>query len=321
MALGGNTDLKSDVELLDVSSQGGICTKPADLPDGKDLSLGAVGDFIDGMATVCGGKNGGKECHGYKFEIQSWLKLPFLMIVEREEAAGIKMHNGSWLIIGGRTKTGEAFANSEVLVNQGFHPGLIWPQHIWGHCSVLINSTHGFIAGGRNAINFIRTSYVLEFESGFWTWVADIGFERSGHVCGMINSMNEQFIIVAGGQGLLEVELLSLSIGKFRIGPELPHEMDQAASLQIDDDFIIIGGLHSAECPVKLTECFSSRYIYRLNNFTEWDRIDTEMSTRRGRHVAIAIPREILGVACSKLCSTCPGCSLYFALFLHSTLL
>ena len=307
MALGGNPDLKSNVELLDVSLQGGICTKPADFPDGKDLGLGAVGAFIDGMPTVCGGREGGRECHGYKFEIQAWLKLPFLMIVEREEAAGSTMKNGSWIVTGGRSKIGEALANSEVLINQAFHTGPLWPLHFWGHCSLSINETHGFIAGGRNERKFVRTSFELEYESGFWTWIADINFDRSGHVCGKLESMNEKLIVVAGGRYLLEVEILSLSTRKWINGPVLPHEMDQASSLQNNDDFIIIGGLHLGDCPIKLTECFSSKYIYRLDNFTEWKRIQTSMDVSRGQHVAIAIPRVNVGAACSKLCPTCPG--------------
>ena len=306
MALGGNPDLKSDVELLDVSPEGGICTKPADFSDGKDLGLSAVGAFIDGMPTVCGGIEGGRECHGYGFDIQSWLKLPFLMLIEREEAAGIMIKNGSWIIICGRTKTGEALSTSEILVNQAFHIGPLWPLHFWGHCSLSINDTHGFIAGGRNELNFIRTTFELEYKSGIWHWVADINFERSGHVCGKLESTSE-LIVVAGGRNLLEVEILSLSTRKWIKGPMLPHEMDKAASLQFEDDFFIVGGLHLGDCPIKLTECFSSKYVYRLDNFTEWKRIDISMDISRGQHVVIAIPDENIGTACSKLCPTCPG--------------
>ena len=310
MALGGNSDLKSDVELIDVSSEGGICTKPGDFPDGKDYGLGAVGAFIDGMPTVCGGLEGGRECHGYNFDHQFWIKFSYLMIEEREEAAGIAMKNGSWLIIGGRTKTREALANSEILVNQIFHSGALWPLHFWGHCSFSINDTHGFIAGGRNADNFIKTSFILKLETSFWNWIADSNFERSGHACGMLEYMSETLIVMAGGRDVLDVELLSLSASSKREwthGPMLPHEMDNAASLQIDKDFIILGGLHLGECPIKVTECLSSKYIYRLENLTDWKKIQTSMVISRGQHVAIAIPREALGSACSKICPTCPG--------------
>ena len=308
MALGGNSDLKSDVEFFDVSSEGGICTKPANFPNGKDFGLGAVGAFINGMPTVCGGIEGGKECHGYQFASQSWLKLPFLMIMEREEAAGIVMKNRSWIIIGGRTKIGEALANSEVLIKQKFYAGPLWPLHFWGHCSLAINESHGFIAGGRNENQFVKTSFTIVYESGIWTWIADITFERSGHVCGMFDSLNEKIIIVAGGRNLLEVELLSLLTRKWKTGPRLPHEMDNAASLQINENFLIIGGLHLGDCPVKLTDCISSKYIYRFDNATEWVRMQTNtMGISRGQHVAIAIPRVNIGVACSKLCSTCQG--------------
>ena len=36
MVLGGNSDRPSDVEMIDASKEGGICTKPADFPDEKE---------------------------------------------------------------------------------------------------------------------------------------------------------------------------------------------------------------------------------------------------------------------------------------------
>ena len=129
----------------------------------------------------------------------------------------------------------------------------------------------------------------------------------TGHVCGKSISGNENIIIIAGGRNVLEIELLSLSSRKWIDGPMLPHELDRAASLQIGESFLVIGGLHLGDCPIKLTECFSSKYIYSLNNFTEWRRVQTTMSISRGQHVVIPIPRTIIQSACSKLCPTCPG--------------
>ena len=61
--------------------------------------------------------------------------------------------------------------------------------------------------------------------------------------------MGKSHIVVAGGRKLLEVEILSLSSRKWTNGPKLPHEMDHAASLQIDDDFIILGGSSFGRLP------------------------------------------------------------------------
>ena len=307
MALGGNSDLASDVEMVDASSEGGICTKPADFPGHKDLAKGAVGAFINKMPTVCGGTEGGRECHGYNFHSQSWLRLPFLMLVERVEAAGITIANGSWIIIAGRTLAGEALATSELLVGDTFNAGPLWPLHFWGHCSVAVNGTHGFIAGGRNEKGFLRASFELEFEARFWNYVVDINYERSGHVCGKVGSANEDVIVVAGGTKLLEVEMVLLSSRKLRIGPMLPHEIDRAATFQTESNFLLIGGLHLGDCPIKLTECFSSKYMYKLDNFTRWNRIQTTMDISRGQHVVIAIPRVEVGLACSRMCPECPG--------------
>ena len=93
LVLGGSHELYSDVEIIDISPEEGICSDPADFPYGKDLAKGAVGGYIDGMALVCGGIESGRDCHGYEFETQSWSKMSYRLGEWREEAAGIVIGN------------------------------------------------------------------------------------------------------------------------------------------------------------------------------------------------------------------------------------
>ena len=123
MVVGGSHQRADDVEIIDLSPRGGVCSKPADLPDGTDFGLGAVGSFIDGKPIICGGMKGTSFCHEYYFETQRWETSSFLMLRSRTEAAGITMANGSWLIIGGRTpEVGQdeeiGLADSEILMNR-----------------------------------------------------------------------------------------------------------------------------------------------------------------------------------------------------------
>ena len=80
--------------------------------------MGAVGAYINGMPMVCGGEVGGKECHGYEFGVQTWVKLPVLMLKHRQEAAGLTLANGSWLVIGGKSTAEKALSDSEIFINR-----------------------------------------------------------------------------------------------------------------------------------------------------------------------------------------------------------
>ena len=309
MVLGGNPQKKSDTELLDMSSEnGGVCTKPADLPGGKDLAKGAVGAFIRGMAIVCGGVEGGRDCHGYGFELQEWFKLPFLMLKPREDAAGIVMANGSWLIFGGRLSEGTALSDSEILNRKAFSFGFPWPVKVWGHCVANINITHGFIVGGRNELSYIRSSYILTLSSNYWVWIGDMVYDRSGHICGITKGANgKQNVITAGGKDVLEVEIYSFDVMKWESGPPLPHEMDMAQSTETKNGLLIFGGFHLGRCPVNTRECFSSRYIYELKNQSHWSIKDFSMDIPRSHFISIRITSENLENLCSNSCPTCPG--------------
>ena len=312
MAMGGNSELKSSVEIFDVSPEGGTCTKPADFPDGRDLGKGSVGSFFNEMPTVCGGLEGGRECHGYDFGRQTWTKLPFLMLKYREKAAGVVVRNDSWIIFGGRLPSGSALSDSEVLKEGKFHPSSLWPIEFWGHCIVGFNETHSFVAGGRNENAFIRSSYMFLAARSYWTWVANMRYERSGHVCGITKSgiSGRREIVVAGGREILESEIFSFVSNEWRDGHPLPHEMDMAQGVQTgESNFLIIGGSHFGRCPVQTTECFASRYVYEFGNERGWKLRNYSMEVSRSQFVAVTMPIKGLGdgTICSRNHAKSPG--------------
>ena len=309
MIIGGNRNKKGAVEILNVSPEGGICTEPMNLPDDQDLGNGAVGGYIDGKAVVCGGEEGGSLCHGYSFETQEWSELPYQTIEIRQEAAGIALGNGSLVIIGGKNPAGRSLPTSEILVEGKFLPSTMWPIAFWGHCIAQLNTTHAFVAGGRNNDDDedIRAAYDFRLSEGYWTWVTDMNSGRSGHVCGKVEDARGNLaVVVAGGKGNLEVDVFYAGLGKWSEGPPLPHEMDRAAAVEVGGTFAVLGGLHPGDCPVRQSDCFSSRYIYEFGRLgmDEWKmREEYTMEIPRGRHVVVRIPKE------RKLCScpTCPG--------------
>ena len=307
MVIGGNFDYVSDSEFVDLSPEGGICTVPANFQEEADFGIGAVGGFIDGMPTVCGGNERGRECHGYSLEAQSWSKLPFKLTESRQQASGLALKNGSLVVIGGKSDQGKALATSETFVGRQFIMGQIWPTGIWAHCTVEINSTHAFLAGGENERGSIRESYFYRISNGRWMWIAEMTSDRSGHVCGVVKRPSENIdVVIAGGKVTLEVEILSVSSGELRRGPSLPHEIHRGAAIQTGRGFVVLGGKHLGACPVFQSECFVSRQMYDFEAEGEtWMRRNSTMKLPRGGHSVVRLPRKIN--ACSKSCPSCPG--------------
>ena len=237
MVLGGDPEDRTGSEMVKLINQGHHnCSKPGDFPDGKDLGRDAVGALIDGTPTVCGGIDGGRDCHGYSFETGTWNMAGFSMSQARAEAAGMMTTaSSSWMIIGGRTPEGTGLSDSEILENGQFTAGPLWPIRFWGHCAIPLNGSHGFVAGGRNSEFNTRSTYTIEFATGYWIFIGRMGFDRSGHVCGAVaaHSRRGVEVVAAGGRQLLQTEIYSMDTFTWRDGPSLPYEMDRAAAVKV----------------------------------------------------------------------------------------
>ena len=311
MLLGGNRMDSADNEIVDLSTGGGICTKPADFPDGVDLAQGAVGAVLDGDVVICGGVANGRHCYGYTFDTQSWDLLDIVLLEERIGAAGVHLPNASWLIIGGRTADGKALSNSELL-DKAFKRGPEWPVRFWGHCAAVINKTHAIISGGNNNAKYVKSTYLLSQSANVWNWkwISESSNERYHHVCGSIESIFGTEVVAAGGSGhVLDVDIFSFFQMTWRAGPSLPHTMDLAATIQFGKTFLILGGLLYGDCPVTLRECAHlSKYVYKFDEMRfVWTLEATTMESARGGHIALVIPNGHDKKYCSKNCTGCPG--------------
>ena len=292
--------------MVDFSSEGGICTKPAHFPH-YDLLNGAVGAFIGEFPVVCGGL-GIKHCHGYKFNSQSWAKMPYELLHERSEAATIVLLNGTWLIIGGQNDKGFGISSSEMFKSDKFENGFFWPTTLWGHCMSVINSSHAYVVGGKMDEGFSLSFYTIQLESGYWYVGTELRSPRYHHTCGTIENFKSTLAVIAGGQNKLAVDLLHLETMQFSKGPNLPHMMNRAVSSQYNNMFLIIGGLHFGSCPNLLSECVASKFIYELDvSMSSWVKKSYTLETPRGGLIAIALPGDMDGNSCSKACQTCPG--------------
>ena len=304
LVLGGNQAFRSDAEILAISNTSSICTKPADIPD--IFSKGAIGTYFNGKVLLCGGWLAGTQCNEYNFLAHQWLPVPYFLTTERAEAAEAMLQNGSWIVIGGKGLDGTPLFSTEIFNNDLFVSNFIWPQAISGHCVKKINESHIFLAGGEtHNETLLDTVYFMNVESSFWLSLEErLKYSRRGHVCGIVGND----IIVAGGQKVVETELLDLKSMRIRSGPNLPFEMDWASSVQVDNTFVIVGGEHIGYCS-KPGMCFSSNSLFKIDiKHDAWLSSGQELKLPRSKHIVLEINnKEIAEDLCQQNCPTCKG--------------
>ena len=303
MVLGGNQIYRTDIEILDISKEQSVCRKPIDFP--QEHAKGAVGTFYKGNTILCGGEVAGRICHQHNFIDHEWIKAPFTMTTERSRAGGVLLVNDSWIVLGGKGYNGAPLSTVEIMTDELFAKSILWPEAVSGHCMKAVNSSHIFIAGGEGNLGFLGTTYFLNSHTSHFHQVErQMKIPRSGHVCGFAKANDDEFAVIAGGFGSLKVELLSLITLKWKEGPDLPHELNWAASSMKDNAMVILGGEHIGYCS-KAYLCDSTNSIYKLIiEENRWEIQSQPLSLPRAKHVVIKIPESL------KICqSICPNCS------------
>ena len=306
MVIGGNLPFRNDIEILDLSKNS-VCTKPADIPE--KFTKSAVGAYVDKRVMLCGGWLAGKECGEYEFDTQQWSEVPYSLNIERAEAAGAMLQNGSWIIIGGKGPDEEPLFSTDFFNNGLFEPNLQWPEAISGHCVANLNSSHIFVSGGESkGGNLLGDVYFLNVDTSFWLSLEEKLFHyRRGHVCGITNNGAKEYIIIAGGQDNLITELLNIVTMKFMQGPDLPFKMDWAASIQFSSHFAIVGGEHIGYCS-KAGMCTSSNALFEIDiENNTWKVLDQSLKLPRSKHIILAIDGDTSNDLCQEQCPTCKG--------------
>ena len=259
---------------------------------------------------LCGGWLAGKDCTEYTFDTHQWTRVPYSLTTERAEAAGAMLQNGSWMVIGGKGNDSAPMFSTEIFNNGFFTDDFLWPEAISGQCIESLNDSHLFIAGGESTGGqLLDTIYFLNVHSSVWNSLDKrLTNERRGHICGKILNNGKEFIIIAGGNKIDTTELLDLNTMQFINGPNLPFEMDWAASIKIGSSLIIVGGEHIGFCS-KPGICSASNDLFMLdieNNI--WKSYGMYLNLPRSKHIVLKIDNEnIANDLCQDSCSDCKG--------------
>ena len=271
-------------EIIDIHSEGKTCLRPAEYPRGVDL---AVGSFLDEAPLVCGGEEDGgsaiSECYSYSFEGDSWTSRADLN-EPRGRSVSTLLSNQTFLVLGGKGSD-TTQSTSEALVDGQWLPGPNLPQNMSNHCAVQIDSKNLFIAGGVGS----KFAYILETETGNWIRLDDMGVERNGPGCGLVNKKD---VVIAGGfvsgstDDLTSVEIFNLDEMSWRSGPfELPLPLSFPSSVQYGLTFVLVGGENS---PTRYD------HIYQFDKLTYgWIELSQRLSSPKTAPLSIPLPNSL----------------------------
>lgn len=286
---GWNGTYLSDIEIVNISITEEV--KPKDYPFEGHSIVGAYLD--DGKAHVCGGyihtvSPYVDSCYEYSFSNDEWSKSAPLGDT-RYAAASSLLANGSWFVHGGH----EGLRTSDLFEGNSFIPGPDSPHQYYKHCLVQVNSSHLFITGG---VYESSSSYFLNVDTKEWIQMPDMAASvRFDHACGLVENGNgEREIVVAGGDAggtfgssMVSSEIFSLTNMEWRDGPDFPIDVNGAASVQLSQSFLVVGGFSHGE-----SSYLDGIYEFDRLNYT-WSKKNQTLKTARRYHTAILLPNDL----------------------------
>jgi len=242
------------------------------LPEGRAAGTAA---FFDGKIIFCGGfynKDDRAECFELSSANDEWSSSISLPLEISHLQSSIV--DGKWLLSGG-TSLGTRRSGTLVYENGIFVPGPDLPKPKHHHCQVTIDDTHVFFTAGLHSDD----TFILDFATGQWTFLDDIPLSMEGSGCGLLNNpvngpgkMCTRVDQVA--QVSLEIMLpshevsyiFSLRDREWRQGPEMPESVSRFESVQLDDGFMVVGGLNGDDQRSSfITQTMDSNYNWNVN--------------------------------------------------------
>ncbi len=172
------------------------------------------------------------------------------------------------------------------------------PVTVYGHCSVLVNSTTVMVIGGQQNKMISSKTFYFNTENEIWTKGPELKLRRADHSCGRIrrNSQSQELsIIVAGGWDgrsiMSSVEILDLGSNEWRDGSELPFGIDHAKMVEDPNGgVILVGGRR-----IILNFMHHLDTLFQLQNGdADWAKMKQELILQTSDHVAFLVPDGIV---------------------------
>ena len=177
------------------------------------------------------------------------------------------------LVVGGVGSDNIPLATVEV-VSLSPHPHTTllphtFPSGLSSHCTVQLNSSHTFIAGGALSVpmdRISRSAWHLTREG--LLPATSMMQARAGHSCtSLVSSFGEVEVVVVGGVTMAgvrtvldTVEIFNPRTGDWRLGPRLPRPLFGASMLELSGQPVLFGGRYQDETGLHQT---AHSYLYQ----------------------------------------------------------
>ena len=289
MVIGGRGSSDRAVEVVSLDPENPLpecLTSLADLPFKLDGGSGAA--LSDGTPLACSSHN--STCFKYKAEDDSWYATGD-MIDERENA-GYTFNNAMGLVMAGGQGPGNAGMNVES-TNDGskFQPLTPLPNTNYYHCLVSIDDSTLVSIGGDIAG---RKVYIYRSSTNNWFEVASLSISRRGHSCGVVDGPDGKEVVVVGGavggdefDRTDRVEIYSVSKGTWTEGTPFPHTIDDAASVQFNGTFMVVGGYVEEQGDT------DNRIYEYVPSTRTWRLLPVTLKRSYQYHTAFMVPESI----------------------------
>ena len=279
---GYRAGIQPEVELIDLSGQGRTCRNPESFPS---ADYGSVGAYFQERALVCGGgfywSTGNifsSECYYYNTN-GTWTQGPSM--TESRLHAASTFFNNQWWISGGSSSYG--IHTSTELFNNGSNSFVTFadlPGARNYHNLVAMDDNKAILLGGKD-----YNKYTFIF-NGTWNFGPILSKGRRQSHAGQVTFKNGTRMIVAAS-GMLETttEFLNVDGDRWHFGPELPYYFSLGASVQLDDTFLIVGGVDA------LSKYLDTIWAFNIET-EEWTLLDQHLTTGRRSTAAFLVPDD-----------------------------
>ena len=285
MVIGGEPESAyNDVELIDISGKDRNCKQPQTKYPGA--KMGSTGAFLNDEAHVCGGGEfltaATSDCYRYNSNDASWSKTASLNN-RRAYAASILLDYNNWWITGGENANGDPYSSTEILDRNSRITSFIdLPGNRSFHNLITVGPNRVMLLGGHFKT---KETYFYDGNSGKWTagppMSTGMGFGQAGLV---IFNNGTKAIVAAGGWKGRSTEILNIDTNKWRKGPDLPFEIWNGASVQLQNTFAIVGGYDGRS---------SQRVLDTIITFDtqneNWILSNQRLRTGRAEHTAFLV--------------------------------
>jgi len=219
-------------------------------------------------------------CYSLNADNLLWLPLPSMLAPKSRVAASII--DNKWVISGGYPSAEPAIQIYDAIE---FTQADELPEHVsfQGHCQVTVDDNTLFFTATDNDL----TTYFYDLATQKLEEIDPIPIGGSFQsACGLVTNQNGEKEVVVVHDELSAI--FSFTDMEWRPGPISEGLVDDLVSVQLEDTFVVLGGIDDNGFSI-----VDSIYIFNTTSY-EFDLMEQKLSDKKELVLAVAVPDEFV---------------------------